>query len=68
MYTFYRKVQLTDHHKICLDLYPVAKCSLYATWMFHTKTLGFDFYNSKNLNCIGALSFFKDLFTHFHDF
>ena len=26
------------------------------------------FYNSKNLNCIGALSFFKDLFTHFHDF
>ena len=29
--------------------------------------LGF-FYNSKNLNCIGALSFFKDLFTHFNDF
>ena len=28
----------------------------------------FPFYNSKNLNCIGALSFFKDLFTHFHDF
>ena len=27
--------------------------------------LGF-FYNSKNLNCNGALSFFKDLFTHFH--
>ena len=26
------------------------------------------FYNSKNLNFIGALSFFKDLFTHFHDF
>ena len=27
------------------------------------------FCNSKNLNCIGALSFFfKDLFTHFHDF
>ena len=27
------------------------------------------FYNSKNLNCIGALSFFKIyLFTHFHDF
>ena len=27
------------------------------------------FYNSKNLNCIGALFlFFKDLFTHFHDF
>ena len=26
------------------------------------------FYKSKNLNCIGALSFFKDLFTHFHDF
>ena len=25
------------------------------------------FYNSKNLNCIGTLSF-KDLFTHFHDF
>ena len=26
------------------------------------------FYNSKSLNCIGALSFFKDLVTHFHDF
>ena len=26
------------------------------------------YYNSKNLNCIGALSFFYDLFTHFHDF
>ena len=26
------------------------------------------FYNSKYLNCIGALSFFEDLFTHFHDF
>ena len=26
------------------------------------------FYNSKNLNCIGALIFFKDLFTHCHDF
>ena len=25
------------------------------------------FHNSKNLNCIGALSF-RDLFTHFHDF
>ena len=25
------------------------------------------FYNSKNLNCIGALSFFN-LFTHFRDF
>ena len=26
------------------------------------------FYNSKILNCIGALSFFKDLFTHFYYF
>ena len=26
------------------------------------------FYNAKNSNCIGALSFFQDLFTHFHDF
>ena len=26
------------------------------------------FYNSKSLNCIGALFFFQDLFIHFHDF
>ena len=29
--------------------------------------IGSDCYNSKKLNCIGKL-FFKDLFTHFHDF
>ena len=27
-----------------------------------------DFYSSKNLNCIGVLSSFKNLFSHFHDF
>ena len=27
-----------------------------------------NFYNSKNLNCFGALSFFKDLFIYFREF
>ena len=26
------------------------------------------FNNSMNLNCIGALSFYKDMFTYFYDF
>ena len=33
---------------------------------YYWHSLGF--YNSKILNCIGALSLFKDLCTHFHDF
>ena len=33
-YTIYRSVQLPNHHKICLDLYPVAKCSFYALGYF----------------------------------